>query len=64
MSTARWNLKCLRRSTGPQSMGLPHDESVGQRRGKVELALRWRRRSYPPVVPRVFASGTVRKIWT
>ena len=38
---------------------LPHDESVGQRRGKVEPA-RWRRRrSYLPTRrTKVFASGT------
>ena len=52
VSTARWNLKGLRRSTGPYLRGPPRDEPVGQRRGKVEPALWRRRRSHPPVGPR------------
>ena len=34
VSIARWTLKGLR-STGPRSRGLPHDESVGQRRARL-----------------------------
>jgi hypothetical protein len=63
VSTVRWNPKGMRRSTGPQSRERSHDEPVGQRWGKVEPAL-WRRRRYSFTHrTKVFAGGTVRKIW-
>ena len=52
VSTARWNPKGMRRSTGSQSMELSDDEAVGQRWGKVEPALWRRRRSHSPTAPR------------
>jgi hypothetical protein len=56
VSTARWNPKGVRRSTGPSSGGgHSHDEPVGQRWGEVEPALWGRRHSHPPA-----ASGCVR----
>ena len=63
VSTARWDPKGLRRSTGPESIGgHPEDEPVGQRWDKVEPAL-WRRRHYSSTHrTKVFADGTVRKI--
>jgi hypothetical protein len=43
--------------------GYPKDEPVGQRWGKVEPAL-WRRRRFSFThCTKVFADGTVRKIW-
>jgi len=63
VSTVRWNPKGMRRSTEPQSRERSHDEPVGQRWGKVEPAL-WRRRRYSFTHrTKVFAGGTVRKIW-
>ena len=63
MSTVRWNLKGVRRTTGPESMGAhPADEPVGQRWGKVEPAL-WRRRHFSSTHrTKVCADGTVGKI--